>query len=168
MKRLLLSLVLAVSFVGPSLALDEPDIASMSNAEIKRDAAELHPAAMYILAARLLEDGDAEAAAGWMYAGRLRYRFLLAAGSSRAETETASFDVLEKQIGRKVAAAIADRPEAWLAAIDRALRWDAANDNPITSKTGHAAALESARRELSSLREKVETGAAGQGSRAAP
>lgn len=90
-----------------------------------------------------------------MYAGQLRYRFLIKAGKDSAHQETL-FNSLSEQVGRPINEYIAGDVDEWLAAIDWALKWDAANDNAVTSKNDHAADLEEVRAGLERLRARVE------------
>ncbi|KAA0968142.1 hypothetical protein FPY71_17585 [Aureimonas fodinaquatilis] len=152
MKRTILGLVLALSLMNAAMALDEPDIAAKSNSEIETSATGLNPGALYVLAGRLLAEGNGQAAAGWMYAGRLRYLFLLQAGNGRPETEYASFLAIDNQIGRQVEAFIAKDPRARIEAIDWALQWDEASENLVTSKTDHSDLLGKIRASFIELR----------------
>lgn len=156
MKRLLLSILMATTLSSTALALDQDGVDALSNAQIEEQAEELHPGAMYILAGRLLEEGRGQEAANWMYAGQLRYRFMLEAGQDPMGQETLQFNALSEQVGRPVNEYIAGDVDEWLAAMDWALEWDAAHDNGVTSKTEHAALLERVRSGLESLRDKVE------------
>lgn len=156
MKRLLLSLLVATGLSTAALAVDRDGFDALSNAQIEQQAEELHPAALYILAARLLEDGRGQEAANWMYAGQLRYRFLLEAGNDPMGRDAMQFEALSEQVGRPVNEYIAGDVDEWLAAMDWALEWDLAHDNTLTSKTENAALLERVRSGLESLRDRVE------------
>ncbi len=156
MKRLLLSLLLATTFSTAALAIDQDGFDQLSNAQIEQQAEDLHPGAMYILAARLLEEGRGQEAANWMYAGQLRYRFMLEAGPDPMQQETLQFNALSEQVGRPVNEYIAGDVDEWIAAMEWALEWDAAHDNAITSKTEHAELLERVRAGLQSLIDKVD------------
>lgn len=156
MKRLLLSLVLATALASAPAAMDVDGFSSFSNAQIEDQAETLHPAALYILAARLLNEGKGQEAANWMYAGQLRYRFLIEAGEDPTGQDALQFNALSELVGRPVNEYIAGDVDEWLAAMDWALEWDAAHDNAVTSKTEHAAELEKVRSGLEDLRAKVE------------
>ena len=156
MKRLLLSLFLATAMVSTAPAQDVNSLDDLSNTEIQAQAADLHPAALYLLSSRLLAEGQGQEAANWMYAGQLRYRFLITAGGDAAQDEGVLFSALSEQVGRPVNEYIGGNVDEWLAAMQWALDWDAANDNTITSKTEHADALEQVRSGLESLMADVE------------
>lgn len=156
MKRLLLSLLLATSLATAAPAQDVNSLETMSNIEIEQQAPDLHPAALYILSARLLSEGKGQEAAKWMYAGQLRYRFLLTAGGEDAREAGPLFGALTEQVGRPVNEYIGGNVDEWLAAMNWALEWDAANDNSVTSKTEHADDLAEVRAGLESLIADVE------------
>ncbi|WEJ34108.1 hypothetical protein [Devosia sp. SD17-2] len=156
MKRLLLSLLIATAMVSAAPAQDVHSLDTLSNNEIEAQATDLHPAALYLLASRLLAEGKGQDAANWMYAGQLRWRFMITAENDAASNENVLFSALSEQVGRPVNEYIAGDVDEWLAAMNWALEWDAANDNNITSKTEHADALESVRSGLESLIANVE------------
>lgn len=157
MKRLLLCLLLATAMVSSSPAQDMPSLENLSNSEIVAQASELHPAALYVLSSRLLAEGKGQEAANWMYAAQLRYRFLISAGGKDARDEGVLFSALTEQVGRPVNEYIAGDVDEWLAAMQWALDWDAANENALTSKTEHAATLKEVRDGLESLMAEVES-----------
>src|SRR5690606_4095506 len=112
---------------------------------------------LYILAARLLAEGDGYAAAQWMYAGQLRYRFLIAAeGGDTFSNDRVLFSALHESVGRPVNEYIGGDVDEWLAVIDWALEWDETNPNPTTSRTEHAGAWQDTRDGLVSLRAQIE------------
>lgn len=156
MRRVLFSLVLAVAMMSGAVAQEAGGPEELSNAQIEAQAADLHPAALYLLASRLHAEGRGQEAANWMYAGQLRYRFLITAGGEAAREEGTLFGALSEQVGRPINEYIAGDVDEWLAAMDWALDWDAANDNGVTSKIEHAAALEQVRAGLEDLRAEVE------------
>lgn len=92
-----------------------------------------------------------------MYAGQLRYRFLLAVeGPTDGSQNAALFGGLTEQIGRPVNEYIGGNVDEWLAAMDWALEWDAANPNGTTSKTDHAQTLAEQRAGLQGFRDSIE------------
>lgn len=149
--RLILLLTSLVLLATPLQAETPPDIGSMSNAQIIAQAPELHPAALYILSSRLLAEGNGPESANWMYAGQLRYRFLIAVIGDQSQDEVILFSALSEQVGRPVNEYIAGDPDEWIAAMQWALDWDEANDNPLLSKSEFAAELEHVRSGLESL-----------------
>jgi hypothetical protein len=156
MKRLLLSLLFATAMASAPHGQDMNAIDDLSTTEIVAQASEMHPAALYQLSSRLLAEGKGQEAANWMYAGQLRYRFLLSAAGDSAQSEGVLFSALSEQVGRPVNEYIAGDVDEWLAAMEWALEWDAANENAVTSKTEHAEALAEVRAGLESLMAQVE------------
>lgn len=156
MKRALLSLLLVMAVATAAPAQDVDSLDNLSNSQIEAQAADLHPAALYLLSSRLLAEGRGREAANWMYAGQLRYRFLIGAGGEAARTEGVLFGALTEQVGRPVNEYIAGDVDEWLSAMQWALDWDAANDNGTTSKTEHADMLKQVRDGLEGLMAQVE------------
>jgi len=150
-----LTLVTAMASAAPAQDLNS-SVQDLSNTEIVRQASELHPSALYLLSARLLAEGKGQEAANWLYAGQLRYRFLIAAGDDAAQNEAVLFNALSEQVGRPVNEYVAGQVGEWLAAMAWALDWDAANDNNVTSKTEHAGVLREVRAGLEQLMAEVE------------
>ncbi len=156
MRSLFLVLLLTGMMSAVAPAQDAPDLDAMSTKQIAAEAATLHPSALYVLAARLLAEGRGQEAANWMYAGQLRYRFMLRAGGEGSADDETLFAALSETVGRPVNEYIAGDVDEWLAAMQWALDWDEANDNALTSKTEHAATLEAVRAGLLGLMAQVE------------
>lgn len=156
MRRLFFALLLTGAMTAISVAQSAQDIKAMSSAQIAEEATSLHPSALYVLAAKLLAEGRGQEAANWMYAGQLRYRFMIRAGGDAAKADETLFAALSETVGRPVNEYIAGDVDEWLAAMQWALDWDEANDNPLTSKTDHAATLEAVRAGLLGLMAQVE------------
>ena len=115
-----------------------------------------HPASLYIYAARLFSEGDGEGAVFWFYVGQLRYRFLLAVATHDTEhNDLAAMSALNEEVGQPINLWAGEDPIAWAAAIDKALEWDAANDNLITPKEPNQAALQRIRGGLTGLRDDI-------------
>lgn len=148
-------LISGMSSVGQ--AQDGADIEAMTNEQLAAQADSLHPAALYVLAARLLAEGRGQEAANWMYAGQLRYRFMLATRGETGTDDHILFSALSEQVGRPVNEHNAGDPDEWIAAMTWALEWDEATENELTSKTAHAAELAEVRGGLAQLIEKVDT-----------
>ncbi|HHW35482.1 MAG TPA: hypothetical protein GXX24_15295 [Paracoccus solventivorans] len=153
MKRLLAALLLSSALLLPGHAHAAENLDTMPSAQIVEQAGSLHPSALYVLASRLLAEGRGQEAANWMYAGQLRYRFML---PDAGADDRILFSALTEQVGRPVNEYIAGDPDEWIAAMRWALDWDAATDNPITSKTRHAAELAQVRGGLERLISKVD------------
>lgn len=156
MRRLPAALLLACGLLLSPCAQAGETLDRMSSAQIAGQAGSLHPSALYVLAARLLAEGRGQEAANWMYAGQIRYRFLLAAPGAGAD-DRALFSALTEQVGRPVNEYIAGDPDDWIAAMEWALDWDAANANDLTSKKAHAAELAEVRAGLSRLIARVDS-----------
>lgn len=156
MKTLVLALLLSCGLLSASHAQDAAAIDSMSPAQIIEQAGSLHPSALYVLASRLLAQGKGQEAANWMYAGQLRYRFMLAVPDAGAN-DRILFSALTEQVGRPVNEYIAGDPDEWIAAMEWALAWDEATDNDVTSRTAHPATLAEVRGGLARLIEKVDS-----------
>lgn len=157
MRKLLLSFLLAIPMISATSAQDAPNLADLSTQEIAEQGPDLHPAALYILASRLLAEGRGQEAANWMYAGQLRYRFLISVGGEQAHDEGVLFGALSEQVGRPVNEYIAGDVDEWIAAMEWALDWDAANENGVTSKTEYADELTEVRDGLERLIAQIET-----------
>ncbi len=157
MKRLIVALLLSCGLLSTAHAQGGGDINRMSSAQIVSQAGSLHPSALYVLSSRLMAEGKGQEAAKWMYAGQLRYRFLLAALGNAGRDEQILFSALTEQVGRPVNQYIAGNPDEWIAAMKWALDWDAATANGVTSKTRHAAELARVRNGLAELIVEVDT-----------
>ncbi|SIR27572.1 hypothetical protein SAMN05421641_1365 [Paracoccus thiocyanatus] len=155
MKTLVAALLLSCGLLSAGHAQQGSAIDTMPSAQIVEQAGSLHPSALYVLASRLLAEGKGPEAANWMYAGQLRYRFLLAVPKAQAD-DRILFAALSEQVGRPVNEYIAGDPDEWMAAMRWALDWDAANENHVTSKTRHAAELAEVRGGLDRLIFKVD------------
>lgn len=157
MKPLLSTLLLCCNFLLPGPAQAGENLDSMTSAQISEQAEALHPSALYVLAARLLAEGKGQESANWMYAGQIRYRFLLAAAGAAGANERVLFSALTEQVGRPVNEYIAGNPDEWIAAMEWALAWDEAHANAVTSKAAHAAELAEVRRGLTDLIAKIDS-----------
>ena len=157
MKHLLAALLFSSTFLLPGYAKAKENLDNMTSAQIAQQAESLHPSALYVLAARLLTEGKGQDAANWMYAGQIRYRFLLATAGAAAANDRALFPALTEQVGRPVNEYIAGDPVDWIAAMKWALDWDEAHENNVTSKAAHAAELAEVRQGLTDLIAKVES-----------
>ncbi|WP_076649794.1 hypothetical protein [Pontibaca methylaminivorans] len=155
MKTLVAALLLSCGLLPAGHAGGGSNIENMPSAQIVEQAGSLHPSALYVLAGRLLAEGKGQEAANWMYAGQLRYRFLLAVPDARA-SDRILFSALTEQVGRPVNEYIAGDPDEWIAAMRWALDWDAATKNNITSSTDHAAELAGVREGLARLISRVD------------
>ncbi|AUM75783.1 hypothetical protein [Paracoccus jeotgali] len=156
MKRLLFPLLLCCASLLPGHAQAAGNLDGMPSAQIAEQAESLHPSALYVLAARLLGEGKGQEAANWMYAGQIRYRFMLAAPGAAAN-DRVLFSALTEQVGRPVNEYIAGDPDEWIAAMEWALAWDEAHANGVTSKAAHSAELAKVRQGLIDLIAEVDS-----------
>ena len=156
MKRLLALLLLSCASLLPRHAQAAGNLDTMTSAQIAEQADSLHPSALYVLAARLLGEGKGQEAANWMYAGQIRYRFMLAAPGAAAN-DRVLFSALTEQVGRPVNEYIAGDPDEWIAAMEWALAWDEVHVNGVTSKAAHAAELAKVRQGLTDLIAEVDS-----------
>ncbi len=148
-------LLLATLLAAPAYA-QSPDLAKMSITELKKHASE-HPSVAYILAARLLAQGKGLDAAKWMYAGQLRYRYLVAATQETAEPgEHALFGALTEQVGRPVNEYIGGDVDEWIEAINWALQWDEQTPDPLVDREQHSAKIKEIRDGLIEFRDDID------------
>lgn len=157
MKQLLTAFLMSLAMLVPSHAEDAQDWQAMPIDELESQAGVLHPVALYILANRLFYAGEKQAAANWMYAGQLRYRFMIGARGEAAADDRILFSALSEQVGRPINEYIAGDPDEWITAMRWALDWDAATDNTVTSKTQHAELLQTTRKGLEDLIQRVDS-----------
>jgi hypothetical protein len=132
------------------------DLASLTPAQLIEDIEQQHPAAFYVLAAKLFEAGEKDEAVFWFYTGQLRYRCYLAANPDLDPSgDPALFGALSVQVGEPLNVyAFGDVPRL-AATITRALDWDAAHTDGSTDRSAHAAACAEVRNGLVELREHV-------------
>lgn len=148
-------LLLATLFAAPAYA-QSPDLAKMSNDELMEHAPE-HPSIAYVLSARLLAQGKGLEAAKWMYAGQLRYRYLIATTKDTAKPgEHALFGALTEQVGRPVNEYIGGDVDEWIEAIDWALQWDEQTPDPLVDREQHSADIKEIRDGLIKLRNDID------------
>lgn len=148
------ALCLAITPGAAMAAASQSETTETTDQMIAR-AETLHPAELYRLAGSLLQvEGRADEAVKWFYIGQLRYRFQLRATQQPSHSnENVLFAALSETVGRPVNEyAFGDVDEA-ARQIGAALEWDAAHDNPLTSKSQHAEALTAVRKGLEDFRD---------------
>lgn len=154
MRRLLSALLLGLaSITVHATALSPEDIAKKSDKEIEQNLPDSHPAAYYVYAMKLFKAGKRDAAVTWFYTGQIRFRHQLLAVPSDADA--AQLDTLNKQFGQAVTDWAGGNTKAWAQQLEKALAWDNAQPNNVTSKETHAAQWQQAREEVSKLRDYV-------------
>lgn len=158
MRAMVVALFLALGLnVTSANAQSDANVGEMTTAQLVAAAPTLHPAALYVLAARFMNEGEGIEAANWMYAGQLRYRFLLVARNAQpSDDDMILFSALSESVGRPVNEYIGGNVDEWIAAINWALEWDAEHDNPLTSKTASSDALATVRNGLLEFRDSLE------------
>ena len=156
MRNFGIALAAALALSVPSAGAQ--DFRSIPTQELIASAAQMHPAGYFALADRLFRDGRREDAARWLYVGQIRYRFHLAANPGAPQSgDPALFASLMESVGRPINEYAGGNVDGWLAAIDAALAWDAANPNGFTSKSAHAGELAATRSGLVGLRRSLDS-----------
>lgn len=154
--RLLLTVAMTAILSVPANAISVHGFETTRSERIVELAGSIHPAALYVLSSRLLAQGKGQEAANWMYAGQLRYRFMIAALGHKGQEQGILYSAMTEQVGRPVNGYIAGNPDEWIAAMEWALNWDAVTDNAVTSKTEFAAELSQIREGLRKLIARVD------------
>jgi hypothetical protein len=94
--------------------------------------------AYYLYAGRLFHEEDKEDALFWYYVGEIRYRFYLATNPNLPpDGAPALFGSLHESAGSVIGDWGKANPTISSIELQRALEWDASNDNGITSKSAH-------------------------------
>ncbi|WP_373542600.1 hypothetical protein [Chamaesiphon sp.] len=137
LKYLLLSLAIGSLNILPNRAVaissDRPIDRNTSEVEAKLPSA--HPTAYYLYAQKLYQAGRRDDAVFWFYVGQLRYRFHLSANPNLPQDgDPAIFASLNATLGQEINEYAGGDPVTWVAAIDRALKWDLNSPNYFTSK----------------------------------
>lgn len=143
----------AQSATPPSPSASQSEWAKLSPEALKVGIEKNHPAAYYLLAAKLLKAGQKDEAVFWFYLGQLRYRFHLEANPDiNPSGDPALFASLSETVGRPINEyAFGDIPSL-VKTIDEVLKWDETHENGFTSKTAHAQAWKRIRDGLLTLR----------------
>jgi hypothetical protein len=137
---LVLTLTLMVGFVSPAAAQgatpqSSTPFSKRSTADMLANIEGEHPAAYYVLAKRLFQEGKKDEAVFWFYTGQIRFRSrLMSHPNLPKDGEPAVFSSLSEVIGRPINEyAFGDIPKL-ITIIDRALAWDAAHASPFAPK----------------------------------
>lgn len=150
------ALLCSLAFGAMANAVDVKGAATRPPAEVEAALPGSHPTSLYAYAMRLFGEGRHDDAVMWFYAGQLRYRFHLRANPDlKPDGEPAVMASLNSTIGQTINEWAGGSPKGWAAAIDRALAWDEAQPNAVTSKTRHAAAWQETRKGLLGLRDHI-------------
>lgn len=111
-----------------------------------------HPSFYYVLAARLFAADRKDEAVFWFYAGQLRYRIRLACHPDLPPgAEPALFASLQETVGTQINEHAGADPDAWAAAMQRALDWDERMANGFEPKAACAAQITDQRGGLATL-----------------
>ncbi|HEX9455850.1 MAG TPA: hypothetical protein VGA27_15885 [Candidatus Binatia bacterium] len=140
-------------------ALGQIDIqgaAQMPEAEVEGKLSASHPAVYYAYAKPLFTQGRKDDAVFWFYVGQLRYRlYLLANPQLPRDGDPAVMASLNATVGQSINDWAGGDPKSWAAAMERALRWDANNDNGFTSKSTQEKQWRETRAGLAALRDQI-------------
>ncbi len=129
------------------------DIARQTPAQIMAEAPNLHPAALYILASKLLAEGRPDEAVRWFYIGQIRYRYHLMSDPAIVGNDQPLFSAMNESIGRPINEYAFGDVDAAVAEIDAALAWDDANPNNFTPKDRNPEKLAELRTGLKAMRD---------------
>jgi hypothetical protein len=135
-RSLLLIFALALGVAAPAAAQSSSTpFSKRSTQDMLSDIAREHPAAYYVLARRLFEEGKKDEAVFWFYTGQIRFRSrLLSYPNLPKDGEPAVFSSLSEMVGRPLNEyAFGDIPKL-ATIIDRALAWDEAHVDPHAPK----------------------------------
>ena len=150
----LLSLLLTANAAAAPISIEE--VRALPEARVKSALPESHPVVLYAYAKRLFLAGKRDEAVMWFYAGQLRFRFELRSNPTvPTDGGLALLAALNETIGQPINEWAGGSPKDWAAAINRALKWDEANPNAVTSKQQHASVLRETRQGLSELRDEI-------------
>lgn len=149
-----LSLALSVAATAAPLTVDQA--MHLPASKVEASLADSHPSTVYIYAQRLFEEGKKDDAVVWFYVGQLRFRYhLMANPGLPPDGEPAVMASLNATLGQTINEWAGGSPQAWAAAMTKALAWDAAHPNPTTPKAQNAQALEKTRTGLAGLRDQI-------------
>ena len=148
--------ILVAASCGPAHAQarrNADSFAAMTVAQLKTGIEKQHPAAFYVLAKKLFEQGERDEAVFWFYAGQLRYRAYLSGHPQLPrDGDPALFASLSEVVGKPINVyAFGDIP-ALAKTIDRVLAWDVSQPDAFNK----APEREQSRNGLSGMKAHVE------------
>ena len=133
-------------------------MADLPPAEIERRLPNEAPSNFYGYAGRLWAAGEKDKAVFWMYAGQLRFRFLLLTEPNADPSgDPALFASLQETIGTPINAYAGADTGKWVTQINAVLKWDSDTPNGFTSKTKFSHQWTEARNGLVKLRDYIAT-----------
>lgn len=152
-----LSFLLCVLIVLQGCAQLQPkDVAELPHLQVEQKLPSSHPSNYFIYAARLFHEGEKENAVFWFYIGQIRYKFYLATSPNLDPSgDPALYSALHESVGSIINGWAGGNPDSWAKQMDRALDWDAANDNKFTPKVTYAKQWQEIRSSLEQLKEQV-------------
>ncbi len=131
------------------VALEPQQVIDWPRSQVEQALPAAHPMAYYLYAARLFRNGDKEDVLFWYDIGEIRFRFYLAVNPNLPEDAApALFASLHESVGSVVAQWGRTVPEVSARELQRAMDWDASNDNAVTSKSAHAKTWRDVREEV--------------------
>ena len=134
------------------------DLKALPPAKVEASLPNQEPSAYYIYADRLFHEGKKDDAVFWFYVGELRFRFYLSANPHLSPGGApAAFSALRTTLGPTISGYAGGNVKEWVKAIDRALAWDAAVTNGITSKEKFPGTYEEIRAGLKKTRDQLES-----------
>ncbi len=138
--------------IGSAAQLRPADVQALPHEQVVRMLPASHPSSYYAYAGRLFQEGSKRDAVFWLYVGEIRYRFYLAVNPGLApDGDPALFASLHESIGRPINEWAGADPDGWAAQMQRALDWDARNDNGFTSKVQYSGQWQETRGGLKEL-----------------
>jgi hypothetical protein len=153
----LFGLILALVAATSSAEIVKPEsLVTLSRQQVEEQLPASHPAYYYLYAKKLFNDGAKEDALFWFYVGQLRYRFYLTV-NPKLSNDADVFGALQETVGSVINGWAGGDPDIWAKGMQRALDWDAANDNSFTSKSLHAEDWQKIRSGLEDLKKYVLT-----------
>lgn len=134
------------------------DYDGMSITELETALPSAHPAAFYVLAARLYDGDRKDEAVFWLYAGQLRYRTHLACSpEGEYEADAALFSALSELIGSEINRYAFSDIEHLTLTIDSVVEWDHKTPNLFIENRGCEGAHDDILSGLGQLRDHLAT-----------
>ncbi len=144
----------AVSSPNSPSALTMESVRTLPHDQVESRLPDSPGVIYYAYAGRLFKEGDKDDSVFWFYVGQLRFRIELAAHPNQDPSGApALFASLNSELGGEINGYAGGDVKMWVAQIDRALAWDLANRNGVTSKTVFAKVYEEQRAGLKKLRD---------------
>jgi hypothetical protein len=151
--------LLCLITAGVAFAQPPREIATMTPEQLKAGIERLHPAAYYILAEKLFDQGSRDEAVFWFYAGQLRARFHIVANPKPSSGDEALFATLNSVVGQTVNSYAFGDLKAVHATIDKVLAWDKDTPNLFTSKETNEAAWNETRQGMREMQKYLDENA---------